>query len=87
MKRGRHKSLETALDRRLRRLADRDLVKKVILGASDNARHKYSPGTLKIQREEPNGFKVNGYSGNGVTVVYIYCNESDKEAVRLLISS
>ena len=62
------------------------IVKKIILGASANARHKYPPGTLKIQREEPNGFKVNGYSGNGVTVVYVYCDENDKNAVKELIS-
>ena len=83
---GRHKTVEAALKRRLRRLEKDPRIKKIILGSSDNARHKFPPGTLKIQREEPNGFKVNGYSGNGVTTIYIYCSEEDKEAVKELIS-
>lgn len=86
-KRGKHKSVEASLDRRLRRLASNPLIKKIILGASDNARHKFSPGTLRIQREEPNGFKVNGYSGRGVTEMYVYCDEIHKQQVRDLISS
>ncbi len=86
-KRGRHKSLEKALDRSLRSLAAHPKVKKVILGSSENARHKFSPGTLRFQREEPNGLKVNGYSGNGVTTIYVYCNPEDRNFVKNLLSS
>lgn len=87
MKRGRHKSVDAALNRRLRRLEDNPLIKKVILGATNNARHAFSPGTLRVQYETPNGFKVNGYSGNGVVTIHVYCSDSDKENVRGLISS
>lgn len=87
MKRGRHKSVDAALNRRLRRLEDNPLIKKVILGATNNARHAFSPGTLRVQYETPNGFKVNGYSGNGVVTIHVYCYDSDKEAVKELISS
>ena len=87
MKRGRHKSVDAALDRRLRRLESNPLIKKVILGATSNARHAFTPGTLRVQFETPNGFKVNGYSGNGVVVIHIYCADSDREKVKDLISS
>ena len=86
-KRGRHKSVDAALDRRLRRLEGNPLIKKVILGATENARHAFTPGTLRVQYETPNGFKVNGYSGNGVVTIHVYCTESDKEEIRNLLSS
>ena len=86
-KRGRHKSVDAALDRRLRRLEANPLIKKVILGATSNARHAFPPGMLRVQYETQNGFKVNGYSGNGVVTIHVYCTDSDKEEVKSLISS
>lgn len=86
-KRGKHKSVCPAADRALRRLEASDLVSKVILGASHNCRHKYSPGHLKLQRTENAGLKVNCYGGNGVTTMYVYCNPADREQVKQLLDS
>jgi hypothetical protein len=86
-KRGRHTSLCSSSDRTIKRLESSPFITKIILGKSENCRHKYSPGTLKIQREENAGFKVNCYGGNGVTTIYIYCDEIHKDTVINLIKS
>jgi len=86
-KKGRHKTLESSLNRRLETLASDDRVLKTILGTSFNCRHTYSPGHLKVQREINAGFKVNGYSGNGVTEIFVYCAEEDKSDVKKLMDS
>ena len=86
-KRGRHKSAGAALNRRLIRLASNEIVSKVILGATHNCRHSYSPGHLKHQMFTDAGMKINGYDGNGVIQIHIYCEEKDKEAVRALLDS
>lgn len=86
-KRGRHKSAGPALNRRLLRLAAQDIVSKIILGATSNCRHSYAPGHLKLQMITDAGMKINGYDGNGVIQIHVYCEEKDKEAVRALLDS
>lgn len=86
-KRGKHKSVGPALDRRLRRLAAYKAVSKIILGATFNCRHSFSPGHLKLQMFTDAGMKINGYDGNGVVRIHVYCKEGDKETVRDLLDS
>lgn len=70
-KRGRHKSADHALDRSLRWLESLEIVKKVILGITENTRHKFTPGHLKIQMTVQGGLKFKGYSGNGVVDIFV----------------
>jgi hypothetical protein len=87
MNRGKHKSLDPKLSRERDWLQSFNEVSTVIVGRSESCRHRYSPGTLKIQSETNNGFKMNGYSGNGVTVIYCYVHHPDhKSAVRNAIN-
>ena len=86
-KRGKHKSAGSALDRRLRKLAVHTIVSKIILGATFNCRHSYAPGHIKLQMLTDAGMKINGYDGNGVIQIHVYCEEKDKEAVRDLLDS
>jgi len=46
-------------------------VTKIILGFSESCRHKYSPGHVKIKIDVDGGIKINGYSGKGVTDIFI----------------
>lgn len=84
---GKHRSVDSALKQKLNWLELQSPVKKIILGASHNCRHSYSPGHIKLQRFVDGGMKVNLYSGKGVTTGYIYCDESDKDVVRDLLDS
>ncbi len=87
MKSGRHTSVCPACKRSLTRLKKHHIVKKIVLGASNNCRHKFSPGTVRIQLETDAGFKINIYGGNGITTGYLYCEEKDKSQVVALLNS
>lgn len=84
---GKHRSVDSALKRKLDWLKSQNLIKKIILGASHNCRHAYSPGHAKWQRFVDGGMKVNFYGGRGITTGYIYCEEEDKDVVRGLLDS
>ena len=68
---GRHKSLDKELKRSVLWLESIPAVKKVVLGFSENCRHKYSPGVVRFKNEVPGGIKVNGYAGFGVVDMFI----------------
>lgn len=82
MKQGKHKSMDNKVKLSVRWLERYDFVQKVILGASHNCRHKYSPGTVRITRKIDAGFKVNLYGGTGVTTAYIYTDHADREELQ-----
>jgi len=46
-------------------------IKKVVLGFSEACRHKYAPGCIRFKMDVDGGIKVNGYSGKGVTDIFI----------------
>lgn len=50
---------------------------KVVMGMSQCVRHKFAPGHVKINREVDAGFRVTGYSGNGVQKFVIYCDDNE----------
>ena len=85
-KRGRHKSAGNELDRSIRWLESLSEVKKVILGFSESCRHKYAPGHLKIRSDVDGGFKVNGYSGNGVVDLFVRVETENIEALKAKIA-
>ncbi len=79
---GRHKSLDKDAKKSIRWLETVPGVKKVILGISESCRHKYSPGFLKIRGVVEGGFKMNSYSGNGVTDIFVHVDgEYDLEHI------
>lgn len=70
-KTGRHKSLGKDLKRSVQWLMSVSAVTKVVIGISECCRHHYAPGTLRWKMDAPGGIKINGYSGNGVTDLFI----------------
>lgn len=69
--RGRHTSLDKHLKHSVLWLENIPEVTKIVLGFSENCRHKYAPGCIKFKKNVAGGIKVNGYSGNGVIDMYI----------------
>ena len=69
MSRGKHKSIPKELKKNAAWLEKNGA--KIVIGLSECARHKYSPGTIKLLREDEAGFKANGYTGNGVMNLFI----------------
>ena len=66
-----HKSTDKKLKRSLKWLYQQTGVQKIVLGLSDCCRHKYPPGTLRCRAVIDGGLKLNGYSGNGVTDIFV----------------
>lgn len=70
-KTGRHKSLDKDLKRSIEWLQSFPFVTKTVIGISECCRHKYSPGVLRWKSDVPGGIKMNGYSGKGVTDIFV----------------
>lgn len=85
---GRHTSLDKSLKATISWLETIPGVKKIVLGISESCRHKYSPGFIKVLRDVEGGFLINGYSGKGVTKIFIGVNPIDqREAIQTLIKA
>jgi hypothetical protein len=70
-KKGKHKTIDKELKPSVSWLESLPYVKKVVLGIAESARHKYSPGTLKYQFDQPGGVKIKAYGGKGVMDLYV----------------
>ncbi len=70
-KMGRHKSVDRNLRQSISWLKSLDGVSKVVLNRTDNCRHKFTPGHLRIQRIDDAGLHINAYGGNGVVVAFV----------------
>jgi len=68
---GRHTSLDKHLKNNIRWIEKLSGVSKVILGISEACRHKYPPGHIRFKMNVEGGIKVTGYSGKGVTDIFI----------------
>lgn len=68
---GRHKSLDKHVKRSVLWIETIPAVKKVVLGFSESCRHRYAPGHIRFKMNVRGGIKVNAYSGNGVTDIFI----------------
>ena len=87
MSRGKHRSATSDLDLSLKWLESVDSVKKVVLGKTENCRHRYPPGHLRFKHESEGGFKINGYSGNGVIDIFVRCDENSRDEILEKIQS
>ena len=86
-KTGRHKSLDKDLKRSVEWLKNFDYVTKVVIGISECCRHKYAPGTLRWKSDVPGGIKINGYSGKGVTDLFIKIDPIEQRpTLKMLLS-
>ncbi|MCB1826961.1 MAG: hypothetical protein KDH94_00955 [Coxiellaceae bacterium] len=63
--------MDKDLKRSVRWLESLPAVTKVVLGFSEACRHKYSPGSLRFKMDADGGIKINGYSGKGVTDIFV----------------
>lgn len=84
---GKHKSMDKDLKRSIRWLEGIPFVTKVVLGFSECCRHKYPPGALRFKLDVAGGIKINGYSGKGVTDIFIkidpICHREELKALLL----
>ena len=85
---GRHKSLDKHVKRSVLWIEQIPEVTKVVLGISESCRHKYAPGHIRFKLDVDGGIKVNSYSGNGVTDIFIKIDPIEqREKVKQLIAS
>lgn len=85
---GKHTSLDKMLKLNINWLEAHLAVKKVILGFSECCRHKYRPGAIKFKTDVEGGIKVNGYSGKGVTDIFILISPiAERNAVKQVIAA
>ena len=83
---GRHKTLDKELKRNIKWIEGLPEVTKVVLGFSESCRHRYAPGTIRFKMDVDGGIKVNGYSGKGVTDIFIRIKPiGEREAIKRLI--
>ena len=84
---GRHKSLDSHLKNNVLWVENIPGVQKVVLGISESCRHKYPPGHIRFKSDVDGGIKVNGYSGKGVTDMFIKIDPiSKREAIKAMIA-
>lgn len=75
MARGKHKSIAKELKKSVLWLENNGA--KIIVGISECARHKFSPGTLRLTSETEAGFKAIGYSGNGIMNLFVVVKDDE----------
>ncbi len=50
---------------------------KLVLGVCECARHKFSPGHIRLVQKTDAGYKAIGYTGNGVMNFFIVCKTEE----------
>lgn len=80
---GRHQSLDNHVKKNMLWIQKLPAVSKIVIGFSESCQHKYSPGHIRFKMDVNGGIKVNAYSGNGVTDIFIKIDPiSEREAVK-----
>jgi hypothetical protein len=77
-KKGKHTTVAKELKQTVVWLESLDEVKRVIIGISEACRHRYSPGSIRVKQVVLGGLSVNGYSGRGVTNLYLNIDPPDQ---------
>jgi len=84
---GRHQSLDSHVKKTLQWLKGIPGVAKVVIGISESCRHRFPPGYIRFKLDVEGGIKINGYSGNGVTDLFIKIDPiSERENVKMTIA-
>ncbi len=81
-KRTKHTSACNDLDRSLRWIEGLPIVNKIILGFTENCRHRYTPGHVRVQMDCRGGVKAIGYSGNGIINFFIRVEPDHLETLK-----
>ncbi len=68
---GRHQTLDKDVKQNTAWIEKLPGVSKIVIGISESCRHKYPPGHIRFKMDVDGGIKVNAYSGNGVTDIFI----------------
>lgn len=83
---GRHTSLDKHVKRSVAWIEAIPAVTKVVLGFSESCRHRYAPGHIRFKMNVRGGIKVNAYSGNGVTDIFIKIDPiEDRDVIKQMI--
>lgn len=86
-KTGKHHCVIKDLKRWLKLAKKQPEVSKIILGVSENSRHKFTPGDVIFKQYIDNGLYFTGYTGNGIRKVYILCEDKYKEYLKEKLST
>jgi len=73
---GKHTTLDKDLKKQVNWVINLPEVTKVVIGLSNACRHKYPPGFIRCLQIVEAGIKANGYSGKGVTNLFIRVNSA-----------
>ncbi|MGD9592691.1 MAG: hypothetical protein AB7V32_09245 [Candidatus Berkiella sp.] len=68
---GKHQSLDKHVKQNINWIKSIQGVSKIVIGISECCRHKYPPGHIRFKMDVDGGIKINAYSGNGVTDLFI----------------
>lgn len=83
---GKHQSLDKHVRKNIEWVQSLSCVSKIVIGISESCRHKYPPGHLRFKMDVDGGIKINSYSGNGVTDIFIKIDPiSERETVKQAI--
>lgn len=84
---GRHQSLDSHVKKNLQWLQGLPGVTKVVIGISESCRHRFPPGYIRFKLEVEGGIKINAYSGNGVTDLFVKIDPiSERENVKIALA-
>lgn len=84
---GRHQSLDSHVKKNLQWLQGLPAVTKVVIGISESCRHRFPPGYIRFKSDVEGGIKINAYSGNGVTDLFVKIDPiSEREAVKIALA-
>jgi hypothetical protein len=75
-------SLGKILNKQVAWLEGFEAVKKVVLGRTENCRHAFKSGHLKVQHDCDGGFIIKAFSGNGVVDIFIRCDDEQREYLK-----
>jgi hypothetical protein len=78
-----HQSLDKHVKQNITWVKTLPGVSKVVIGISESCRHKYPPGFIRFKSDVDAGIKINAYSGNGVTDLFIKIDPiSERENIK-----
>ena len=84
---GRHQSLDSHVKKNLQWVQRLPAVTKVVIGISESCRHRFPPGYIRFKSDVEGGIKINAYSGNGVTDLFVKIDPiSERENVKIALA-